>query len=95
MTDEQWSREVRAAAEDEMCQFCGLVKGTGAAHAVPRNFQETRHDPRNGKWLCVVCHAKIDNNSKVARRLRERLWGKELLAELYRKARGGDGPCEG
>lgn len=54
MCDTLWSRKVRAFWNWK-CAVCGKGK-IDAHHIVPRQFEATRYDPKNGIGLCSYCH---------------------------------------
>ena len=54
MADRLWSRAVRDDW-DNRCAVCGKGK-VEAHHLVPRQFNATRYELRNGISLCSHCH---------------------------------------
>lgn len=84
MTDEEWSKRIRA--RDGVCRIClpGIcTRGADtAAHVFTRKYQAVRHDLDNGIAACVPCHSYTEQRPELWAKLIGRILEQEVLDRL-------------
>lgn len=62
--------QTELAKRDNHCLCCGSFGNLTGHHVIPRRYNESRHDIRNGMSLCIDCHKKMHDNPDIC----ETIW---------------------
>lgn len=79
-----WAQIQYRKAVAGRCAKCGRARPLQAAHFVPRERPQTRHDPENGAPLCAGCHMEVDRGDREAAAL---WWRSRLGEQAYERLR--------